>query len=67
MLYNVLLHKADDVGYWVECPRLPGCISEGDTRKEALCNIREAISLYLEVVEKDNLWETLPEVVYLEI
>jgi len=35
-------------------PSLPGCISEGDTRQEALDNIREAIALYLEPVEDEG-------------
>ncbi|MDD3622675.1 MAG: type II toxin-antitoxin system HicB family antitoxin, partial [Methanofollis sp.] len=40
-------------GYTVYVPSLPGCISEGDTREDALRNIREAIDLYLETVEDD--------------
>ncbi len=40
----------DENGVWVaECPSIPGCVSQGKTREEALQNIREAISLCLEV------------------
>ena len=43
-------------GYWIaECPSLPGCISQGQTRQEAIANIREAIALYIEALEEDNL------------
>lgn len=43
MKWTVILHRERDGGYWVECPALPGCVSQGDTRREALANIREAI------------------------
>ena len=40
----------DEDGVWVaECPSIPGCVSQGDTKDEALANIREAIELCLEV------------------
>jgi predicted RNase H-like HicB family nuclease len=43
-------------GYWVaECPSLPGCISQGKTKEETIANIREAIELYIETLEKDGL------------
>ena len=48
MRYTVLLEREDDGGYVVSVPALPGCISQGDTRDEALANIREAIALYIE-------------------
>ena len=48
MRHTVLLEPEDDGGYIVSVPALPGCISQGDTRDEALANIREAISLYVE-------------------
>jgi predicted RNase H-like HicB family nuclease len=53
MKLKVILEPSDDGGYTVYVPALPGCLSEGDTKKEALKNIREAIELYLEPVEDD--------------
>jgi predicted RNase H-like HicB family nuclease len=44
----ILTPDEDGVGFVVECPIIPGCISQGDTRDEALANIREAIELCLE-------------------
>lgn len=40
---------AEDGGWVVECPALPGCISQGETRDEALANIKDAIRLVLDV------------------
>jgi predicted RNase H-like HicB family nuclease len=49
MKYKVVLEKDMETGDWaVWCPDLPGCISAGETREEALENIKEAIRLYLE-------------------
>ena len=48
MRYTVVLEREDDGGYVVTVPALPGCVSQGDTRPEALDNIREAIELYIE-------------------
>jgi predicted RNase H-like HicB family nuclease len=45
------LHPAEEGGYWVEVPSLPGCVSQGDTREEALANIKEAIELFIEALE----------------
>ena len=41
-------------GYTVTVPALPGCISEGDTKSEALANIQEAIELYIESLQADG-------------
>jgi predicted RNase H-like HicB family nuclease len=49
MRYTVILEKSEE-GYSVSVPGLPGCHSQGDTEEEALQNIAEAISKYLEVV-----------------
>ena len=54
MKLRVVLEPSDEGGYTALVPSLPGCISEGDTREDALQNIREAIELYLEPVEDDS-------------
>jgi predicted RNase H-like HicB family nuclease len=48
MRYTVILEKEPDGGYVATVPALPGCVSPGDTREEALTNIREAADLYIE-------------------
>ena len=48
MRYTVVLEREPDGGYVVSVPALPGCVSQGEDRAEALNNIREAIELYLE-------------------
>ncbi|MBZ5632504.1 MAG: type II toxin-antitoxin system HicB family antitoxin [Acidobacteriia bacterium] len=48
MGYTVVLQRESDGGYVASVPVLPGCVSQGDTREEALQNIREAIELYVE-------------------
>ncbi len=52
---QVVITKGED-GYWVaECPSLPGCISQGQTKEEAVSNIREAIQGYIEALDDDGL------------
>jgi len=52
---QVILYPGED-GYWVvECPSLPGCISQGKTKEEAIANIKEAIHVYIAALEQDNL------------
>ncbi len=48
MRYTVVLEPEEDNGFVASVPALPGCVSQGDTRAEALSNIREAIELYIE-------------------
>jgi len=48
MKYTVVVEREADGGFVVTVPVLPGCISQGDTREEALSNIREAIDVYIE-------------------
>ena len=52
---QVIIYPGED-GYWVaECPSLPGCISQGKSKEEAILNIREAIDGYVSALEDDHL------------
>ena len=52
---QVILYPGE-IGYWVvECPSLPGCITQGTTKAEAVSNIREAIDGYVAALEEDGL------------
>lgn len=52
MKFRVWIEQDEDGVFVAEVPSLPGCISQGRTRKEALDNIREAIELYLESLDE---------------
>lgn len=67
MNVKVVLEPSDEGGYTIHVPALPGCISEGDSREEALRNIREAIELYLEPVEDDLIVSEGEEVIELAV
>ncbi|NCO65962.1 MAG: HicB family protein [Candidatus Aquicultor secundus] len=54
MQYTVLIHKAEEGGYWVEVPAISGCFSQGETVEEALKNVKEAIELHLEVLKEEG-------------
>lgn len=54
MKYRILIEQDEDGMVVVECPSLPGCISQGKTREEALENIQDAIKGYLESLKKHN-------------
>lgn len=56
---QVILHQEDDGGYWVEVPSLPGCVSQGDSKEEALANIKEAIEAYIESLQAHG--DPIPE------
>jgi predicted RNase H-like HicB family nuclease len=59
MMRQVILYPGED-GYWVvECPSLPGCISQGKTRGEAIDNIKEAIQGYIQSLEAEG--RSVPE------
>lgn len=65
MNLKIVLEPSDEGGYTVLVPALPGCISEGETREEAVHNIMEAISLYLEAADEEGARN--PDVEVLEI
>lgn len=65
MKYRVLIEQDEDGVFVAQVPSLPGCISEGQTRGEALENIREAISAYLESLLKHD--EPVPPAITEEV
>jgi predicted RNase H-like HicB family nuclease len=54
MKYRVTIHQDEDGVFVAEVPSLPGCISQGTTRQEALKNVQEAVQAYLESLKKHN-------------
>jgi predicted RNase H-like HicB family nuclease len=54
MDYTVLIHPAEEGGYWTEVPALPGCLSQGETIEEALANIREAIESHIAALREEG-------------
>jgi predicted RNase H-like HicB family nuclease len=67
MKLKVIQEQSEEGGYTAIVPSLPGCISEGDTKEETLKNIREAIELYLEPVEDDQIMTDNAEMVELAV
>ena len=57
MKFKVIIHEAEEGGFWAEVPALPGCFSQGETVEEMHANIREAIECHLDVA----LPEIIPE------
>jgi predicted RNase H-like HicB family nuclease len=57
--FPVTLYQDEDGWYVVECPTIPGCMSQGETEAEALRNIQEAIQLCLEVRREQGLPPTI--------
>jgi predicted RNase H-like HicB family nuclease len=49
MKFNVTIDRDEDGAWIVECPSIPGCVSQGETRKDALINIQDAIAACLQV------------------
>lgn len=54
MDYTVLIHPAEEGGYWTEVPALQGCLSQGETIEEALANTREAIESHIAALREDG-------------
>jgi predicted RNase H-like HicB family nuclease len=65
MKYRVLVEVDEDGMFVAQVPSLPGCLSQGETRKEALKNIEEAIAVYLESLQAYN--EPIPPSIYEEL
>ena len=60
---SVIIER-DSAGYFAYCPDLPGCHSQGDSMDEAVANIREAISLYLETLSPEELNELVSKEIF---
>ncbi len=58
MVYRVSIEKGEDFGYVAHCPAIPGCHSQGDTIEEAIENIKDAIKVCLEALDKDLVTQT---------
>lgn len=67
MRLRVILEPSDEGGYTAVVPALPGCISEGDSREDALRNVEEAIRLYLEPVDDDSEFAPNAEVIEIAV
>ena len=65
MKYRIITEQDKDGIFVAECPALPGCISQGETRREAIDNIKDAIEGYLESLKKHN--EPIPPEIEEEI
>jgi len=51
---QVIIYSGEDGYFIAECPSLPGCLSQGQTREEAVSNIKEAIHAYIATLEEDG-------------
>ena len=65
MKYRVIIEQDEDGVFVVDVPALPGCISQGKTREEALANIQEAIAAYLESLKAHG--EPVPPTIHEEV
>ncbi len=55
MTYTVLIARGNESGYIATVPVLPGCVSQGRTKRDALKNVKEAIEVYVEALLEDGL------------
>jgi predicted RNase H-like HicB family nuclease len=53
MKLKIIIHKAEEGGYWAEIPSIPGCVTQGDSFEELLKNIYEAVDSCLSVAVED--------------
>ena len=54
MEYTVIMHPAEEGGYWAEIPALPGCYSQGETLEEVIKNVKEAVESHVDALKQDN-------------
>ena len=52
--FTVVVHKAEEGGYWAEVPALPGCLTQGETLDEVMAAAKEAIASHIQALRKDG-------------
>jgi len=67
MKFKVVIHPAEEGGFWAEIPALPGCLSEGESYDEVLANIREAAAGWIEVATDREFDDADAQVVEVEL
>ena len=55
MEYTLIIHNAEEGGYWAEVPALEGCYSQGETIEEAMINIKEAIQSHIIALQEEGM------------
>ncbi|MCC5848820.1 MAG: type II toxin-antitoxin system HicB family antitoxin [Verrucomicrobia bacterium] len=67
MKIKIIVHKAEEGGFWAEVPALPGCVSQGETMDEIRDNIREAIELWLETGDEQPIDPSQAEILEMAV
>ena len=65
MDYTILIHQAEEGGFWSEVPALPGCYSQGETIDETLRNSKEAIEVHLQALKEDMVAAPVEESLFI--
>ncbi|RQW76889.1 MAG: type II toxin-antitoxin system HicB family antitoxin [Methanothrix sp.] len=65
MDYTILIHQAEEGGFWSEVPALPGCYSQGETIDETLENTKEAIEAHLQALKEDQVKAPIEESLFI--
>jgi predicted RNase H-like HicB family nuclease len=63
--YTILIHQAEEGGFWSEVPALPGCYSQGETIDETMRNTKEAIEAYLLALKEDQVSAPVEESLFI--
>ncbi|ARU40083.1 HicB family protein [Armatimonadetes bacterium Uphvl-Ar1] len=59
MVFKVIIHEAEEGGFWAEVPGFPGCVTEADTLEELRSNLADAISGYLSALNNSEITDGL--------
>jgi predicted RNase H-like HicB family nuclease len=65
MDYTILIHQAEEGGFWSEVPALPGCYSQGENIDETLRNSKEAIEVHLQALKDDMIAAPVEESLFI--